>query len=113
MQDQPITDETQVSETESTDTEATETAAAETNVQAPVPSLIDRITGAASEFAAGVRKVETAKTEHGQTVTAREQAQVAESEALTGKADATDVGVAAADRLIAVVNEWRTAAISG
>ena len=84
---------------------------AETKVQEP--SLIDRITGAASEFAAGVRKMETAATEHGQTVTARMQAEVAENEALTGKTDAKDVGVAAADRLIAVVNEWRTAAVSG
>ena len=81
--------------------------------EAPAPTLIDRITGAATEFAAGIRKMETATTEHGQAVTVRAQAQAAEDVALVGKTDAKDVGVAAADTLIAVVNEWRTAAVSG
>ena len=79
----------------------------------PTPTLIDRITGAATDFAAGVRKMETASTEHGQTVTARMQAQTAEDVALKGKTDAKHIGVVAADKLIAVVTEWRTAAVSG
>ena len=81
--------------------------------QPEVPAtLIDRITGAAAEFAAGVRKMETAGTEHAQAVTARKQAQTAETDAQVGVNVAADVGVAAADRLIAVVNEWRTAAVA-
>ena len=77
----------------------------------PEPTLIDRITGAAADFAASVRRMETAKTEHGQTVTALTQAQAAVDGAQASVNEAQGAGVAAADRLIAVVNEWRTAAV--
>ena len=105
MQDQPITDPP---------VPASDQFAPEPQPKPqPEITLIDRITGAASEFAASVRKMETAKTEHGSTVTARQQAQVAEDAAMVGVTDAKASGVAAADRLIAVINEWRTNAVSG
>ena len=78
----------------------------------PPAALIDRITAEAGDFAATVRRTETAKTEHGQTMTALAQAQTAVDNAQTDVTGAQTSGVAAADRLIAVVNEWRTAAVS-
>lgn len=75
-------------------------------------ALIDRITVSASDFAAAVRRTETAKTEHVQTVTALAQAQAAVDSAQTDVTATQTSGVAAADRLIAVVNEWRSAAVS-
>ena len=77
-----------------------------------VDTLIDRITSAATDFAAGVRRMETAKTEHGQTVTALAQAQAAVDGAQASVTATKGAGVSAADRLIAVVNEWRTAAVA-
>ena len=108
MTEQPITEETQpVPESETPDEQPASDVA-----PAPTPTLIDRITGAATEFAAGVRKMETAKTEHGQTVSALALAQAAVDGAQASVSDAQTAGVEAADRLIAVVNEWRTAAVS-
>ena len=82
-------------------------------MEAPEPApLIDRLTDATMAFAAAVQSIEAQRGTHSQNVKARQRAEVVEGGSFTTMRGGLKAGVAAADRLVEVVNEWRTQATS-
>lgn len=78
---------------------------------APVP-LIDRLTEATAAFAAAVQAMESSKASHAQSKKAVTAAENVADRTRQNHQVARGTGVAAADRLVEVVNEWRAAASS-
>ena len=75
--------------------------------QAPPKPLVERITDAATSFADAVRNMSMADDAKHEKVTARDKAQTAVENADV-LAHTTHVsGIAAADALVSVVNEWK------
>ena len=82
-------------------------------MEAPEPTpLIDRLTDATMAFAAAVQSIEAQRGTHSQNVKARQRAEVVEGGSFKTMRGGLKAGVAAADRLVEVVNEWRTQAAS-
>ena len=82
-------------------------------MEAPEPApLIDRLTDATMAFAAAVQSIEAQRGTHSQNVKARQRAEVVEGGSFRAMRGGLKAGVAAADRLVEVVNEWRTQAAS-